>query len=93
MIIHRTLTTLGLTPDLIDVHLLSKGSTVHKESERRVMTEKDPKYIIVLDQGGRRGPPIIDSAGTKSLVIDHHVSDAFPERAMVIKLCIRAGPS
>lgn len=47
------------------------------------MLDKNPSYIVVLDQGSRGGPPIINSQSTKSLLIDHHLSDEFPERAVV----------
>ena len=83
VIIYRTLTTLGLWKSMIDVHLVSKGSTIHDEAERRTMQEKDAKYIIVVDQGSRSGPPVVDSTDTKSLIIDHHLSDEFPKNAIV----------
>lgn len=47
------------------------------------MLAKDPKYIIVVDQGSRAAPPVVDSLNTKSLIIDHHLSDEFPENATV----------
>ena len=47
------------------------------------MQAKDPKYIIVVDQGSRAAPPIVDSADVKSLLIDHHQSDVFPKNALV----------
>lgn len=83
VIIHRTLTALGLPTSCLDVHLLEKGHNVHDESEREAMSKREPKYIIVLDQGSRPGPPIIESSSTKSLIIDHHFSDEFPENSMV----------
>jgi nanoRNase/pAp phosphatase (c-di-AMP/oligoRNAs hydrolase) len=42
-----------------------------------------PKFVIVLDQGSRGGPPVIDDDEAKSLVIDHHLSDDFPKNASV----------
>lgn len=86
VIIYRTLTALGLSPSLIDVHLVAKGCNVHDEVEKGAMSNKEPRYTIVVDQGSRAGPPIIDSPHAKSLIIDHHLSDEFPERAMVTKL-------
>ena len=83
VILQRTLQALGLEGDLIDVHLLSKHATVHDESERRTMEAKDPKFIIVVDQGSREAPPIVDSPTTKCLIIDHHLSDQFPRNATV----------
>lgn len=47
------------------------------------MKSKDPKYIVVVDQGSRPAPPIVDSPDVKSLVIDHHLSDEFPQDALV----------
>ncbi|KAG9543309.1 DHH family protein, partial [Aureobasidium melanogenum] len=82
VILHRTLILLGLKPELIHVHLLSKGQTVHHEHERKAMAAKSPEYIFVLDQGSRKSGPLIDSPHT-ALVIDHHnaTSDDFPEGA------------
>jgi len=51
------------------------------------MAAKDPSYVIVLDQGSREAPPVVDSPSTKSLLIDHHLSDRFPERAQVVSAC------
>ena len=47
------------------------------------MLAKDPKFIIVVDQGSRAAPPVVDSPDTKSLIIDHHLSDEFPKNATV----------
>ena len=84
VILHKTLVSLGLSPDLIDVHLIGKNSTVHDEVERAAMQGKNPKYIIVVDQGSRAAPPIIDARRTHSLIIDHHLSDEFPKNATVL---------
>ena len=83
VILHKTLISLGLSPNLIDVHLIGKNSTVHDEVERVAMQAKNPKYIIVVDQGSRAAPPVIDVPDTHSLIIDHHLSDDFPENATV----------
>ena len=83
VIIHKTLITLGMSPDLVGVHLIGKNVTVHDEAERVVMLAKDPKYIIIVDQGSRAAPPVVDSLNTKCLIIDHHLSDEFPENATV----------
>ena len=83
VILHKTLVSLGLAPNLIEVHLIGKNSTVHDEIERAAMQSKTPKYIIVVDQGSRAAPPIIDDPDTHSLIIDHHLSDEFPKDAMV----------
>jgi nanoRNase/pAp phosphatase (c-di-AMP/oligoRNAs hydrolase) len=50
------------------------------------MLEKNPKFIIVLDQGSRLGPPVVDDPDVKSLVIDHHLSDEFPKGAIVSRI-------
>ena len=83
VIIHRTLMKLGLDSQHLHVHLVQKGSNIHEESERKLMLEKSPKFVIVLDQGSRGGPPVIDSDGTRCMVIDHHLSDEFPKDAIV----------
>lgn len=74
---------LGLEPKHLDVHLVQKGSNIHEENERKLMLNKKPSYVIVLDQGSRAGPPVIDSPDVKSIVIDHHLSDEFPRDAQV----------
>jgi hypothetical protein len=72
VIIHRTLVKLGLNPKFLDVHLVQKGSNVHEENERKLMLEKNPKFIFVLDQGSvglvfcilkRSRPLSIDTSG------------------------------
>ncbi|KAF6233373.1 hypothetical protein HO173_008305 [Letharia columbiana] len=87
VIIRTTLIALGMSPDLIGVHLISKNATVHDEAERAAMLAKDPKYIIIVDQGSRAAPAVVDSLNTKSLIIDHHLSDEFPENATVVSAC------
>ena len=87
VIIYRTLTALGLDPALIEAHLVKKGNNVHSEAERVSMSEKKPTYIIVLDQGSIAAPPLVDDSDTKSLILDHHLSDHFPERAQVVSAC------
>ena len=85
MIIHRTLTVLGLPRSLIDVHMVRKGSNIHDETEREAILAKRPKHIIVVDHGSREGPPVVDSPDIRSLIIDHHLSDEFPRGATVDK--------
>ncbi|KAH6677244.1 hypothetical protein B0J14DRAFT_651129 [Halenospora varia] len=53
VIVYRTLVKLGLDPKLLDVHLVQKGSNIHVDEERKLMLEKKPEFIIVLDQGSR----------------------------------------
>ena len=83
VIIHRTLEALGKSSENIDVHLLPKGATVHDQAERESMLAKRPSMIIVVDQGSRPGPRIVDSPDVKCLIIDHHLSDEFPQDATV----------
>ncbi|KAI4113538.1 MAG: hypothetical protein LQ338_008159 [Usnochroma carphineum] len=82
VIIHRTLTALGATASAIDVHLVGKGNSIHDEDERKAMMKKNPKYIIVVDQGSRPAPAVVDDPGVESLIIDHHLSDEFPKDAL-----------
>ena len=51
------------------------------------MLAEEPKYIVVVDQGSRAAPPVVDSPETKSLILDHHMTDEFPNNAMVLKVC------
>jgi len=89
-ILRHTLILLGLREDLIDVHVLSKGTTVHSESERTLMETYNPAYIFVLDQGSRQSPPLISNPDVCSLVIDHHhaTSTDFPERSSHVTACM-----
>jgi hypothetical protein len=88
VIVHRTLAALGLARELISTHIVSKGVSIHDESERELMSRTyQPHYMIVLDQGSRASPPLIDNAATKCLIIDHHLSDAFPQDAVIVSAC------
>ncbi|KAI4146070.1 MAG: hypothetical protein L6R39_003604 [Caloplaca ligustica] len=87
VIIHRTLVALGTAASSIDVHLIAKGNSIHDEEEREAMMRKNPKYIIVVDQGSGPAPPVVDSPDVKSLIIDHHLSDEFPKNALVVSAC------
>ena len=51
------------------------------------MASKTPQYVVVLDQGSREGPAIIDNPEAKTLILDHHLSDVFPDRALVVSAC------
>jgi hypothetical protein len=86
--LRHTLLLLGLSKDLIHVHLLSKGNNVHSEAERSAMLQLKPAYIFVVDQGSRPGPPLIDAAHT-GLIIDHHHATAtdFPKGAEHVNAC------
>lgn len=85
--IYRTLTTLGLDSGKLDVHLHKLGANIHHEEERKAMAAKEPAYIIVLDQGSIKAPAIIDNAETQTLILDHHLSDVFPDRSLVVSAC------
>lgn len=91
VILHRTLVALGLPPAFIEVYLIKKNATVHDESERTAMLAKDPRYIVVVDQGSRKAPPVVENAATQSLIIDHHLSDEFPEGSLVAPTQSSAG--
>jgi hypothetical protein len=87
VIMHRTLAALGLPTSQIAVHLVSRGANIHDASEREAMASHSPAYVIVLDQGSRAAPPLVPTVTTKSLIIDHHLSDVFPEDALVVSAC------
>ena len=88
MILRKTLELLGLSPDLISVHLLSKGNNVHSEVERERMQAASPEYVFVLDQGSRKSARLIETAHT-GLVIDHHYAtdDDFPQDSDHVTAC------
>jgi single-stranded DNA-specific DHH superfamily exonuclease len=83
VIVHRTWVKLGLDPKLLGVHLVQKGSNIHEEHERKSMLEKKPSFVIVLDQGSRGRPPVIDDKEARSFVVGHHLSVEFPQDATV----------
>ena len=87
-ILRHTLLLLGLRPDLVQVHLLSKGRTVHSDEERTLMSSHNPEYVFVIDHGSRSGPPLVDGDHT-SLVIDHHHATErdFPESSEHVTAC------
>ena len=101
MIAHRTLTTLGLPSELIKVHLLLKGVGLFQETERDRMeklvndelaaTSSREARVIILDQGSRPGQPLVRPSATnaplRTLIIDHHMSDSWPEEAQVLSAC------
>jgi single-stranded DNA-specific DHH superfamily exonuclease len=83
VIVYRTLVKLGLDARNISVHLVQKGSNIHEPFERKSMQKRNPKFVIVLDQGSRGGPPVIDDPHAKCIIIDHHLSEEFPKDATV----------
>ena len=52
------------------------------------MAEEAPAYIVILDQGSRQSPPVVD-APHKALVIDHHYAKPtdFPSGAQHVTAC------
>jgi hypothetical protein len=88
-ILRRTLILLGHEPGLILTHFVEKGANIHQDAEREAMLSKEPKHIIVLDQGTRRSPAVIDGPH-KALIIDHHhAADEldFPEGSQHVTAC------
>ncbi|KAL2202111.1 DHH phosphoesterase [Sarocladium strictum] len=87
-ILKKSLMLLGLSEDLIHVHLLNKGTSIHDEGERKAMTSLAPSYIFVLDQGSRNSPPVIDGTH-EALIIDHHFASEtdFPEGSSHVTAC------
>ncbi|OCH88394.1 DHH phosphoesterase [Obba rivulosa] len=83
LIVYRTLVHMGLSPSLIAVHFVKKGSNIHEAEEGRVMEKYGARYAVVIDQGSRSGPRLI-GGDTKTLVVDHHWSEEFPEGATVL---------
>ena len=88
VILYRSLELLGLSNDLIDVHLIKKGNAVSSDEERALITEKKPDYIFVLDQGSRGCAPLSQESH-KAVVIDHHyaLEGDHPENATLITAC------
>lgn len=88
-ILRHSLILLGLSEDLIAVHLLAKGNTVHSPSERALMDQHNPEFVFVLDQGSRPTPPLISDPKARCLVIDHHyaTSSDFPELSHHVTAC------
>ncbi|KAK4508099.1 hypothetical protein PRZ48_001837 [Zasmidium cellare] len=87
-ILRHTLVLLGLPKELISVHLLTKGNTVHSEEERQLIASHNPAYIFVIDHGSRASPPLIEGEHT-ALVIDHHHATPhdFPQGADHVTAC------
>ncbi|CAK1355784.1 hypothetical protein CB0940_00529 [Cercospora beticola] len=87
-ILQHTLLLLGVSPERIKTHLLTKGNTVHSDVERQRLASFNPEYVFVIDQGSRPGPPIVDSPHT-GLVIDHHFATPsdFPEGSNYVTAC------
>ncbi|KAJ3534660.1 hypothetical protein NM688_g7102 [Phlebia brevispora] len=84
MIIYRTLLALGLPTAHLHVHFVEKGSNVHRDDERKRMEAYGAQYVVVVDQGSRKSGPIVRGEDVKTLIIDHHWSEQFPEGATVL---------
>lgn len=87
-ILKKSLMLLGLNENLIEVHLLHKGTSIHDEEERTAMTALAPSYVFVLDQGSRNSPPVIEGTH-EALIIDHHfaLETDFPEGSSHVTAC------
>ncbi|EPQ27884.1 uncharacterized protein PFL1_04628 [Pseudozyma flocculosa PF-1] len=100
-IMHRTLThALKIDPTLIDVHLMTKGSNPAASEQREAMEDVNAKWVIVLDQGSRNGPPLVNGGhhgwqsdhpeAVRTMVIDHHwlpVDDPGPRGSLMLNAC------
>lgn len=75
---YRTLQHLGHPEDLIQVQHLLKGNNVFEAEETQRMRDSGAERVIVLDQGSRPGPPLVEdsqqSGAKRVLIIDHHMS-------------------
>jgi hypothetical protein len=79
---------LGLPSESIHVHLVSKGNNIHTEEERAKMRSYEPKFIFVLDQGSRPGPPVVDGDHQALIIDHHHATEAdFPQGASHVTAC------
>ncbi|WZH49734.1 DHH family protein [Fusarium acuminatum] len=87
-ILRKTLTLLGLDPELISVYVLKKGRNIHDDESRTAMASYKPAFIFVLDQGSRESPPLIDEPH-RGLVIDHHHAEEkdHPKDAAFVTAC------
>lgn len=70
-ILRATLRLLGLPEELIHIHVLSRGTTVHDTVERDAMAMYEPEFVFILDHGSRESPAAVDKPH-RCLVIDHH---------------------
>nr|XP_031863515.1 uncharacterized protein CI109_000765 [Kwoniella shandongensis]KAA5530587.1 hypothetical protein CI109_000765 [Kwoniella shandongensis] len=90
-LLYRTLTHMGHPPSLISIHHLTKGNNVHSDVERDIMVRYDSEKVVVLDQGSRPGrsivPPLKGQKDKRVLIIDHHMSDEWPEESQVLTAC------
>lgn len=87
---HHTLASIGLPPDKIIVHMLGKSASLFQDDERAMIEAYGASRVIVLDQGSRGGPSLVNTQGGRvhTLILDHHESDEFPEEALVVSACL-----
>lgn len=88
VILQKSLILLGLKPELIKVHFLHKGSSIHDETERTAMSNHRPSYVFILDQGSRKSAPVVEGEH-QALIIDHHwaLEDDFPSGSQHVTAC------
>ena len=88
-ILHRTLTHLGHSGDLIRVHHLTKGTNLHTDEQREKMEAYDTDKVVVLDQGSRPGRSLVsekEKGSKRVLIVDHHMSDEVSALQIKIKM-------
>ncbi|WAO96528.1 Hypothetical protein NCS54_01420400 [Fusarium falciforme] len=87
-ILERTLALLGLDQDLISVHTIRKGGSIHDDVSRKALSTYKPAFIFVLDQGSQQSRPLIE-APHRAMVIDHHYAEEkdHPEDALHVTAC------
>ncbi|GAA5987002.1 hypothetical protein JCM11641_004415 [Rhodosporidiobolus odoratus] len=76
----------------IAMYHLPRGINIHSPQAQTEMlaTFPDtggPTRVIVLDQGSRPGPALLPPDKAKVLIIDHHLSNTFPEHSKVLSAC------
>jgi len=81
----------------VRTRFVSKGAWLGDAPEKAEVDAINPRYcfhyssssidshIIVLDQGSRGSPPLASNA--EVLIIDHHLSTKFPEKAVICSAC------
>ncbi|GAA6039530.1 hypothetical protein JCM8097_008370 [Rhodosporidiobolus ruineniae] len=92
LILSLALRALSHPADLISVYHLPRGINIHAAQAQEEMlasfpSSGGPTRAIVLDQGSRPGPPLLPPEKTKVLILDHHLSDTFPEHSTVLSAC------
>ncbi|KAH9916583.1 DHH phosphoesterase [Epithele typhae] len=83
LIVHHTLIQLGAAPASLAVHFPAKGSNIHAAASRAAIAASRARFVIATDQGSRGGPAIAPDPAVRTLVLDHHWSEGFPDGAVV----------